>query len=115
MVENMQIGMEDVIRLRRLECNVGGLYNFSKRVFDIFAAISLLLVLLPLLIIVAIMIKLTSRGKVLYVQERNGFQGKIFKMYKFRSMIMNADTLINELKARMRHKAPCLKSRTIRE
>jgi exopolysaccharide biosynthesis polyprenyl glycosylphosphotransferase len=109
MVENMQIGMEDVIRLRRLECNVGGLYNFSKRVFDIFAAISLLLVLLPLLIIVAIMIKLTSRGKVLYVQERNGFQGKIFKMYKFRSMIMNADTLINELESKNEAQGPMFK------
>lgn len=101
--------MENLIRLRSLECNVRGLYNFTKRVFDIVAATSVLVLLSPLLLIVVLSIKLTSRGKVLYVQERNGYQGRIFKMYKFRSMVMNADKLIGELESKNEAQGPMFK------
>ncbi len=57
-----------------------------KRVFDIAISFSLLLVCSPVMLLVAILIKLSSRGNVLFTQERVGLDGSSFTMYKFRSM-----------------------------
>ncbi|MGE3247469.1 MAG: sugar transferase, partial [Beijerinckiaceae bacterium] len=59
---------------------------FQKRVFDIVASALGLLVLSPLLLIVAILIKLDSRGPVFFLQRRYGFNQEPFRIYKFRSM-----------------------------
>ena len=67
------------------------IYNVGKRIFD--AAVSfvtLLLLAIPMAII-AILIRIDSEGPVIFVQERLGKNGKPFKMYKFRSMVMNAE------------------------
>ncbi|MGI6085249.1 MAG: sugar transferase [Acetivibrionales bacterium] len=109
MAGDRELDMEYLIRLRRLECNVGSLYNFSKRTIDIFTSVLILLLLSPLLLVVVLLIKLTSRGKVLYVQDRNGIHGKIFKMYKFRSMVMNADKLIADLEKKNEAQGPMFK------
>ena len=109
MAGDRELDMEYLIGLRRLECNVGSLYNLSKRIIDIFASVFILLLLSPLLLAVVLLIKLTSRGKVLYVQERNGIHGKIFKMYKFRSMVMNADKLITDLEKKNEAQGPMFK------
>jgi putative colanic acid biosysnthesis UDP-glucose lipid carrier transferase len=62
-------------------------YNwFYKRVFDLFLSFFALLVVSPLLIIIALAVKLTSRGPLLYVAVRVGMGGDAFKMYKFRTM-----------------------------
>ncbi len=62
-----------------------------KRGFDLFfATVATLIFAVPMLII-AILIKMESRGPILYMQERVGFHGRIFKMFKFRSMRMNAE------------------------
>ena len=58
-----------------------------KRSFDIAVSLSLIFLLSPLLILVALIIKLTSKGKVLYSNERVGLHGEHFRCYKFRSMI----------------------------
>jgi exopolysaccharide biosynthesis polyprenyl glycosylphosphotransferase len=68
-----------------------------KRLFDIISSAAALWVLLPLLGAVAVIIKLTSRGPVLFKQQRVGVHGKPFNMLKFRSMVVNAE----ELKARL--------------
>jgi len=61
-------------------------YSLLKRVFDLtFSALALLLVS-PLMMAIAILIRLTSPGPILFVQERVGLNGKLFRMYKFRSM-----------------------------
>ena len=60
---------------------------FIKRSFDIAVSLSLLTLLSPLLLLVAFIIKITSRGKVLYSNERVGMGAKHFRCYKFRSMI----------------------------
>jgi lipopolysaccharide/colanic/teichoic acid biosynthesis glycosyltransferase len=70
----------------------------SKRIVDILGAGSLLLLLSPLLILVAILIKLESRGPVFYYSYRVGMNYHIFKFYKFRSMRTDADQLIDKLK-----------------
>jgi undecaprenyl-phosphate galactose phosphotransferase/putative colanic acid biosynthesis UDP-glucose lipid carrier transferase len=64
---------------------------FCKRVFDLFFAIPALVLLSPLLLIVAVMIKLDSRGPVIFRQRRNGFGGRIFTIYKFRTMTVLED------------------------
>lgn len=62
-----------------------------KRLFDIFISIFLLVLYSPLLILAVILIKLTSKGTVFYKQERVGRNEKPFTMYKFRSMVQNAE------------------------
>jgi Undecaprenyl-phosphate glucose phosphotransferase len=64
----------------------------AKRFTDILIAGLATLILSPLLILIAIGIKLTSPGKILYEQERMGLDGVTFKMLKFRSMVANAET-----------------------
>jgi lipopolysaccharide/colanic/teichoic acid biosynthesis glycosyltransferase len=61
----------------------------KKRIFDITCSFLGLVVLFPLLLIVSIMIKLTSKGSVFYKQERIGQHAEIFTIIKFRSMIEN--------------------------
>jgi exopolysaccharide biosynthesis polyprenyl glycosylphosphotransferase len=62
-----------------------------KRIIDIAAALTALVVFLPVFIFVALGVKLTSRGPVIYSQERVGLNGKSFKMHKFRSMFCDAE------------------------
>ena len=52
---------------------------------------------LPLWRLIALLIKLTSKGPVIYIQERVGLAGRPFKMYKFRSMVENADARLKEM------------------
>lgn len=68
--------------------------NFSlfwKRVFDIFVSALMLVVLSPLFLVLAIAIKIDSKGPVFYRQERVTQYGKHFRIFKFRSMVVNAD------------------------
>ncbi len=67
-----------------------GLQKFLKRVCDFFGALVALVALAAPCFIIAILIKLDSRGSVFFIQERVGKDGKIFKMLKFRTMIENA-------------------------
>ncbi|HVK97083.1 MAG TPA: sugar transferase [Flavisolibacter sp.] len=62
-----------------------------KRVFDFAAAFLCLIFLSPVLLYIALKTKLSSSGPVFYVQERIGYKGKPFKMYKFRSMYVDAE------------------------
>ncbi len=64
-----------------------------KRIFDFIFAIILLLILSPLFIIVAIAINIDSKGPVFFKQERSGQHGKVFNVYKFRTMINNAEKI----------------------
>lgn len=64
---------------------------FWKRVFDILVSVVLLLILSPVFLILAIAIKLDSRGPVFYRQVRMTQYGREFRIFKFRSMVQNAD------------------------
>jgi exopolysaccharide biosynthesis polyprenyl glycosylphosphotransferase len=68
-----------------------GVRRFAKRLFDLSASGVLLLVLSPLLLVVSVLIKITSRGPILYRQERVGLDGKKFVMIKFRTMVCDAE------------------------
>jgi FlaA1/EpsC-like NDP-sugar epimerase/lipopolysaccharide/colanic/teichoic acid biosynthesis glycosyltransferase/ActR/RegA family two-component response regulator len=62
-----------------------------KRILDVVGSALLLAVLSPLLLVVAVAIRLDSRGPVFYAQDRVGQGGRIFRLYKFRSMVVHAD------------------------
>ena len=61
-----------------------------KRAIDIFGAIVALILFSPIMLLTAILIKLTSPGPLIYCQERVGLHNRPFKMYKFRSMEVQA-------------------------
>lgn len=69
------------------------LNKFLKRFFDILICAVALIVLLPLWLVIAIAIKCDSKGPVLFAQERRTKGGRLFKMYKFRSMVVNAESM----------------------
>ena len=71
--------------------NQGAVRTFVKRVFDIVCASALIVLSAPIMLATAVMIKLESRGPVLYRQERVGFGGKPFNVAKFRSMRTDAE------------------------
>jgi exopolysaccharide biosynthesis polyprenyl glycosylphosphotransferase len=73
--------------------------RFAKRAFDLVFALGLLIVLAPVFVAVAVVIKVTSRGPVFYGQERIGLSGEPFTMLKFRSMVTDADAHLAELLA----------------
>ncbi|MFC3559449.1 sugar transferase [Pedobacter jamesrossensis] len=72
--------------------------GFAKRVFDVFFAGLALFMLSPLFLIIYILIKIESEGPVFYYSLRAGTGFKVFKFYKFRSMFVNADQRIKDLK-----------------
>ncbi len=67
------------------------MYKSFKRFFDILVSLLFLIVLSPLMLITALAIKLDSKGPVIFKQERLGLGGKVFLIYKFRSMCENAE------------------------
>ena len=70
---------------------------FIKRTFDIFSASITLILLFPLLILVAIAIRIESKGKIIYKSKRVGANYKIFSFYKFRTMYSDADKRLRDL------------------
>lgn len=65
--------------------------HFLKRFFDIIVSFIGLIICSPILLIIAILIKLTSKGPVIFKQQRIGKNGKVYWMYKFRSMTVGAE------------------------
>lgn len=65
--------------------------NTGKRVLDLFFSILMFFFIWPLFLIIAILIKVDSEGPAIFKQERLTLHGKVFKMYKFRTMIVNAE------------------------
>ncbi len=62
-----------------------------KRLIDIGVSLTMIVLFFPVLLIVAAAIKLESKGPIFYIQERVGYRGKIFKLWKFRSMVADAE------------------------
>jgi exopolysaccharide biosynthesis polyprenyl glycosylphosphotransferase len=77
----------------------------AKRSFDIFAASSLILMLSPVFVVIAIAIRLSTSGTVLFRQVRVGINGSQFEMLKFRSMVSNAEAQLVSLKEQNRPQA----------
>jgi len=80
-----------------------------KRAFDILGSFILLIFLLPLLLLLALLVKLSSRGPVFYAWKVVGRNGKPFTGYKFRSMVVDADQLKSALLAKNEMTGPVFK------
>lgn len=79
---------------------ITGLDFWVKRCFDFFVSVTLIILLSPVFLCIAILIKLDSPGPMFYKQERVGLHSNHFKVLKFRTMFINADKLQKELEAR---------------
>ena len=84
-------------------------YEICKRAIDIIGAISGLLLLSPVIVIVACAIKFTSKGPIFFSQKRVGKNGELFDMYKFRSMVVNAEELKEKLEQQNERYGPMFK------
>jgi exopolysaccharide biosynthesis polyprenyl glycosylphosphotransferase len=82
------------------EIRLQGLNAFLKRALDIGLTGFGLLIISPLLLLIALLVKLTSPGPVFYTQERIGLDGKPFRIFKFRSMIAEADQVFSQLEGK---------------
>jgi Undecaprenyl-phosphate glucose phosphotransferase len=80
-----------IVTMQVLRPPLSQLQRFAKRLFDIVAATAGLVILSPLLIAVAVAIKLDSRGPVLFRQTRHGYNNETIKVFKFRSMVQSGD------------------------
>ena len=82
-----------------------------KRGFDVILALALAIVGAPVLLLIALAIRLDSKGPILYAQERVGRDGNLFKCFKFRSMVVGADEMRSELSTMNEASGPLFKVR----
>ncbi len=82
---------------------------FIKYLSDLYFSFFMLLVLMPLFLIIAIVIKIDSRGPIFFTQERVGLRGRRFKIFKFRTMIADAEKVLEKLKAQNEADGPAFK------
>lgn len=73
------------------------MYFFIKRVIDIIGSLVGIVLLSPVFLILGILVKLDSKGPVFFAHKRLGYHGELIKIYKFRTMVTNAEKLLDEL------------------
>lgn len=86
--------IDDMPILKLKEVFIGGSEGHVKRLIDFILSFVAIIILSPLFFILAILIKIDSKGPVFFVQDRIGLNGKLFKAYKFRTMILNAEEIL---------------------
>lgn len=100
-----ELAQEDII-----VPNENKVYLFLKRLIDIVGSGLGILILIPVFLIIGILIKLEDpKGSVFFSQKRNGLNGKEFNMYKFRSMVHNAEDLLENLMSKNEMDGPVFK------
>ncbi len=88
--------VEELLVMRMANNLLSPFNRFLKRVFDLAVSIAATILLLPLFLVTAVIIKIDSRGPVLFIQERFKKEGKKFKLLKFRTMYVDADAKLKE-------------------
>ncbi len=91
--------IEEVATIRFKSLPIEGINFWLKRILDMIAALVAIVVMSPLFLLVAIAIKRTSPGPVFYKQNRVGLKGRRFQVWKFRTMVANANELQKDLEA----------------
>jgi len=89
--------MNNAEMLTLIDTPSSNLAQFYKQVTDLYFSFLMLLFLFPVFLIIALLIKLDSRGPVFFKQERVGLRGRRFKLYKFRSMVTDAEKILANL------------------
>jgi exopolysaccharide biosynthesis polyprenyl glycosylphosphotransferase len=87
------------------------LCQLIKRVADVILASVALIVLAPIFLVIALVVKCTSPGPVFFLQDRFGYHRRVFRMYKFRSMVKDAPNLMSRLEAQNEASGPIFKIR----
>ena len=100
-MEGMELKFENKQNLR--------VYEICKRIIDIIGAGLGLILLSPIIAIVACAVKVTSKGPIFFSQKRVGKNGELFEMYKFRSMVVNAEELKENLEDQNEMSGPMFK------
>jgi undecaprenyl-phosphate galactose phosphotransferase len=88
--------VEELLVMRMANNLLSPFNRFLKRVFDLIVSLTATILLLPLFLVMAVIIKIDSRGPVLFIQERFKKEGKKFKLLKFRTMYVDADARLKE-------------------
>jgi exopolysaccharide biosynthesis polyprenyl glycosylphosphotransferase len=81
----------------------------AKKIMDIIFSLLIIIILSPVLFIIALLIKLTSKGPAIYKQARVGLRGRQFDLYKFRTMVSNADQMRQDLESKNEADGPVFK------
>lgn len=102
-IENKEILFDEQVEDERLG------YCFLKRTIDILCSLFGIIILSPLFLVITILIRLESEGNPIFSQVRVGKDGKTFKMYKFRSMVANAEKLKEKLSEKNEMTGPMFK------
>lgn len=105
MVKKIQFTVDNKSKIKK-KINM---YEISKRVMDILGAFLGLILFSPIILIVAILIKITSEGPIFFIQKRVGKNGELFNIYKFRSMVENAEELKEKLELKNEMSGPMFK------
>ncbi len=92
--------IEEIPTIRFKSLPIFGVNFWLKRAIDLLAASLILVLISPVLLIIAILIKSTSPGPIFYRQDRVGLKGRHFQVWKFRTMVENASELQQELEAK---------------
>lgn len=92
-----QLNAQDINEQVNAEVKEKIVYDFIKRVMDIVGSIVGLILLSPVFLILFILVKIDSRGPVFFSHTRLGYKGKPIKIYKFRSMVINAEEMLKNL------------------
>lgn len=108
-MQNLELDKEVDMDLYRDRYSKSFLYYAGKRFIDICGSSIGIILLSPVIIITIIAIKLDSKGPVIFSQERVGKNGRTFNMYKFRSMVVNAEKLLTKLKDKNEMSGPMFK------
>ena len=100
----------------KISISVGGLHHDGlavaiKRLLDVVVATLLLVFLSPVLLLTALLVKLSSRGPIVFAQNRVRLRGRHFKMYKFRTMIDGADSMLQSVAHKSISEGPIFKAR----
>lgn len=106
--ENYNISKETAYETS-VNYNCSFMYHFTKRFIDIICSIIGIVFLSPLMLITSIAIKTNSKGPAIFTQKRVGKNGRTFRMYKFRSMVVNAEDLLYKLKDKNEMSGPMFK------
>ncbi|MFW2488484.1 sugar transferase [Clostridium chromiireducens] len=109
-MEQLEFSREEVLFKEQVAEEEGRLgYCFLKRTMDVICSLVGLIILSPIFLVVAILIRVESEGNAIFAQERVGKNGKRFKMYKFRSMVVNAEELKDKLTSKNEMTGPMFK------
>ncbi|TGY42345.1 sugar transferase [Clostridium sartagoforme] len=108
-MERLQSDKENSLEIQVINKENRLMYNATKRLMDILLSLLGLIIVSPILLIVAILIKLESSGPIIFSQKRVGLNGKEFNMFKFRSMVQNAEELKEKLQKQNEMSGPMFK------